>query len=176
MNTTRSAIVIDDDRGFRQSMRLCLETDDARVMTVGISAAALEAVDRSWFDVVLLDLWLQSESCLTVLPEILRRQSGIGVIVITAFASFESAVEAMRLARSTTSRNRSLPTRCANPAGGPLEMSNHEKRLSTVSGGEVGRGPRRNLQAGRPSVRRQQDDRSRVRTSCWITLEEERNH
>ena len=32
-----------------------------------------------------------------MLPEILRRQPGIGVIVITAFATFETAVEAMKL-------------------------------------------------------------------------------
>ena len=97
MDTTWSALIIDDDPGVRQSMRLCLEADDARVMTVGTSAGALEALERSWFDVVFLDLWLQSESGLAVLPEILRRQSGIGVIVITAFATFETAVEAMRL-------------------------------------------------------------------------------
>jgi NtrC-family two-component system response regulator AlgB len=57
----------------------------------------LEALERARFDIVFLDLWLQAESGLTVLPEILRRQAGIGVIVITAFASFETAVEAMRL-------------------------------------------------------------------------------
>jgi NtrC-family two-component system response regulator AlgB len=34
---------------------------------------------------------------LNALPEIIRRQPGIGVVVITAFASFETAVEAMRL-------------------------------------------------------------------------------
>ena len=97
MDTTWSALVVDDDPGVRQSMRLCLEADNARVMGVATSAGALEAVDRSYFDVVFLDLWLQSESGLTVLPEILRRQPGIGVVVITAFASFETAVEAMRL-------------------------------------------------------------------------------
>ncbi len=97
MSTAWSALIVDDDPGVRQSMRLCLEADNARVMTVGTSAGALEALDRSWFDVVYLDLWLQSESGLAVLPEILRRQPGVGVIVITAFASFETAVEAMRL-------------------------------------------------------------------------------
>ena len=97
MDTAWSALIVDDDPGVRQSMRLCLEADDARVMTVGTSAGALEALDRSWYDVVFLDLWLQSESGLAVLPEILRRQPGVGVVVITAFASFETAVEAMRL-------------------------------------------------------------------------------
>src|SRR5262249_8278597 len=67
-----------------------------RVLGVGTTAGALEALERSRFDVVFLDLWLQAESGLTILPEILRRQPGIGVIVITAFASFETAVESMR--------------------------------------------------------------------------------
>ena len=97
MDTNWSALIVDDDPGVRQSMRLCLEVEDARVMGVATSAGALEAIERSYFDVVFLDLWLQSESGLAVLPEIIRRQPGIGVVVITAFASFETAVEAMRL-------------------------------------------------------------------------------
>jgi NtrC-family two-component system response regulator AlgB len=97
MDTTWSALIVDDDPGVRQSVRLCLEVDNARVLGVGTAAGALDALERSRFDVVFLDLWLQAESGLTILPEILRRQPGIGVIVITAFASFETAVEAMKL-------------------------------------------------------------------------------
>ncbi|VTS01834.1 chemotaxis protein : Two component, sigma54 specific, transcriptional regulator, Fis family OS=Isosphaera pallida (strain ATCC 43644 / DSM 9630 / IS1B) GN=Isop_2814 PE=4 SV=1: Response_reg: Sigma54_activat: HTH_8 [Gemmata massiliana] len=92
-----SALVIDDDPAIRQSIRLCLEAENARVQHVGTPAGALDALDRSRFDVVVLDLWLGSESGLTVLPEILRRQPGAGVIVVTAFATYESAVEAMKL-------------------------------------------------------------------------------
>jgi NtrC-family two-component system response regulator AlgB len=97
MDTAWSALIVDDDPGVRQSVRLCLEVDNARVLGVGTAAGALDALERSRFDVVFLDLWLQAESGLTILPEILRRQPGIGVIVITAFASFETAVEAMRM-------------------------------------------------------------------------------
>ena len=57
----------------------------------------MEALERGRFDVVFLDLWLGKESGLSLLPEILRLQPGIGVIVITAFATFETAVEAMKL-------------------------------------------------------------------------------
>jgi NtrC-family two-component system response regulator AlgB len=97
MDPVWSALVIDDDPGVRQSLRLCLESDNAHVLGVGTAAGALDALERRRFDVVFLDLWLQSESGLTVLPEILRRQPGVGVIVITAFATFESAVEAMKM-------------------------------------------------------------------------------
>jgi two-component system, NtrC family, response regulator AlgB len=92
-----SALVIDDDAGIRQSLRLCLESDHARVLGVGTVSGALDALERSHFDVVFLDLWLNAESGLAALPEILRRQPGVGIIVITAFATFESAVEAMKM-------------------------------------------------------------------------------
>jgi NtrC-family two-component system response regulator AlgB len=91
-----SALVVDDDPGVRQSLRLCLEAERARVLGVGSIEAALDALERTQFDVVLLDIWLGDRSGMDALPEILRRSPGSGVIVITAFATFESAVEAMR--------------------------------------------------------------------------------
>lgn len=97
MNTPWSVLILDDDPGVRQSIRLCLEADGARVLGVGTSAGALEALERGRFDVVFLDLWLKAESGLSVLPELMRRQPSVPVIVITAFASYESAVEAMKL-------------------------------------------------------------------------------
>ena len=91
-----SALILDDDPGVRQSIRLCVEADDARALGVATSSGALEALERGRFDVVFLDLWLGAQSGLEVLPEILRRQPDTGIIVITAFASFETAVEAMK--------------------------------------------------------------------------------
>jgi NtrC-family two-component system response regulator AlgB len=97
VDSTWSVLVVDDDPGIRQSLRLCLEPNNARVLGVGTPAAALEVLERSRFDIVFLDLWLGTESGLTTLPEMLRRQPGIAVVVITAFASFDTAVEAMKL-------------------------------------------------------------------------------
>jgi NtrC-family two-component system response regulator AlgB len=97
MDTAWSALIIDDDPGVRQSIRLCLEADNVRALGVGTAAGALEALERGRFDVVFLDLWLKEESGLSLLPEILRRRPGIGVIIITAYATFETAVEAMKL-------------------------------------------------------------------------------
>jgi NtrC-family two-component system response regulator AlgB len=91
-----SALVVDDDSGVRQSLRLCLEASGARVLGVGSGQAATEALDRASFDVVFLDLWLGADSGLVLVPEILRRSPGVGIIVITAFATYESAVDAMK--------------------------------------------------------------------------------
>ena len=56
MDTAWSALIIDDDPGVRQSMRLCLESDGARVLGVATASGALDALERSRFDVVFLDL------------------------------------------------------------------------------------------------------------------------
>ena len=60
------------------------------------AGAALEAVDRGHFDVVFLDLWLGADAGLELLPKILARQPQAGVIVVTAYASIESAVNAIK--------------------------------------------------------------------------------
>ena len=62
---TWSALVVDDDPGIRQSLRLCLEADGARVLGVGTGAAALEAIDRGRFDVVAI-VWPDDQGPPTV--------------------------------------------------------------------------------------------------------------
>jgi NtrC-family two-component system response regulator AlgB len=91
-----SVLIVDDDAGVRQSLRLCLEAMGARALGVGATQAAYEAAERTLFDVIFLDLWLGAESGLEALPQLLRRQPSAGVVVVTAFATFESAVEAMK--------------------------------------------------------------------------------
>jgi NtrC-family two-component system response regulator AlgB len=91
-----TALVVDDDSGVRQSLRLCLEAAGARVLGVATSRGAIEALDRRRFDVVFLDLWLGAEQGLDVLPQMLARQPDLGVIVVTAYASIESAVNAVK--------------------------------------------------------------------------------
>jgi NtrC-family two-component system response regulator AlgB len=66
------------------------------VLGVATGGAALEALERGHFDVVFLDLWLGADAGLELLPELLRRQPGVGVIVVTAYASIESAVNAIK--------------------------------------------------------------------------------
>jgi two-component system, NtrC family, response regulator AlgB len=89
-----AALVVDDDPGIRQSLRVCLEPSFERVLGVGTPAAALEAAQHARFDVVLLDLWLGASSTLPLVADLARRTP---VIVMGAPASFQSAVEAMKL-------------------------------------------------------------------------------
>jgi two-component system, NtrC family, response regulator AlgB len=77
-------------------MAMALESMDHDAVTVSSGAEAFKELKNSAFDVVFLDLKLHQESGLDVLEEILRLSPRASVVIVTAFASIETAVEAMR--------------------------------------------------------------------------------
>jgi NtrC-family two-component system response regulator AlgB len=89
-------LLIDDDASLRKTIRITLETMGHRVAEARDSAQALELLRQSRFEAALLDLRLGRERGLDLLPELLRQAPGLSVVVITAFATIETAVEAMR--------------------------------------------------------------------------------
>jgi two-component system, NtrC family, response regulator AlgB len=91
-----NVLVIDDDASLRRTLRLSLELLGHKAVEARDSAAALENLERQPFDVALLDLRLAQEQGLDILPRLLRLAPALQVIVVTAYATIESAVEAMR--------------------------------------------------------------------------------
>src|SRR3954453_9284392 len=89
-------LVIDDEPSLRRTLRTALESMGHRVAEAGTSVAALETLRRAPFDLAFLDLRLGWENGLHLLPKLLEASGSLPVVVITAFASFDTAVEAMR--------------------------------------------------------------------------------
>jgi len=89
-------LLIDDDPNLRKSLRLALETMDHHVADVRDGAQAEAVLGHGLFDIALLDLQLGRDKGLDVLPGLLRLAPGLAVVVITAYATIETAVEAMR--------------------------------------------------------------------------------
>src|SRR6202043_3760311 len=90
-------LVIDDEKNIRRTMAMALESMDHDAVTVSSGAEAFKELKNSAFDVVFLDLKLHQENGLDVLEEMLRLSPRASVVIVTAFASIETAVEAMRL-------------------------------------------------------------------------------
>ncbi len=91
-----NVLVIDDERNIRQALVICLEGLGCKVAQAATSAAALEAVRREPFHLALCDLRLGSESGLDLVPKLLAERPGLEIVVITAYATVDTAVEAMR--------------------------------------------------------------------------------
>src|ERR1700675_3202234 len=89
-------LVVDDEKNIRRTMAMAIESMDHEVVCAGSGAEAYKELKSSAFDAVFLDLKLYQENGLDVLEEILRLAPRAAVVVVTAFASIETAVEAMR--------------------------------------------------------------------------------
>ncbi|HUL60529.1 MAG TPA: sigma-54 dependent transcriptional regulator [Anaeromyxobacteraceae bacterium] len=89
-------LVVDDEKNIRTTLALCLEGLGCRVAQAASGTAALEALRIEPFDAAFCDLRLGQESGLDLLPRLLAERPGLEVVVITAYATVDTAVEAMR--------------------------------------------------------------------------------
>jgi NtrC-family two-component system response regulator AlgB len=89
-------LIIDDEPSLRRTLHTALESMGHAVSESGAGPAALDLIGSRRFDLALLDLRLGRASGLDLLPELLRAGTGLGVVVMTAFATIDTAVEAMR--------------------------------------------------------------------------------
>jgi len=89
-------LVVDDQRNIRRTMATALESMDHEVATAATGEEAMQELRKASYQVVFLDLKLQQENGLDVLGEILGVAPNAAVVILTAYASVDTAVEAMR--------------------------------------------------------------------------------
>jgi len=97
MNTeTGKILVVDDDADMRGLLSDVLESDGYRVGTAESGEKALQALAEEQYDLVLTDLRMKGMLGTALLSEIKHRYPDTGVILMTAFGTVESAIEAMK--------------------------------------------------------------------------------
>jgi DNA-binding response OmpR family regulator len=99
MNTLADSptiLVVDDEEGIRYFLERFLTREGYQVVTAPSGEAALARLASTEFDVVLLDLKMKDIDGLDVLADLRQRWPSTSVIILTAHASLESAVEALR--------------------------------------------------------------------------------
>jgi len=91
-----SILVVDDEEVVRDVLERLLEPAGFRVETANTADEGLSRLKGEVFQLVLLDLMLPDRSGMEVLRETLRRNPYQTVLMMTAHATVENAVEAMR--------------------------------------------------------------------------------
>ncbi len=98
MASSPLVIVIDDEKGSRESMAIALEKADLEVRTFDEAGQALDYLaDRPEVCVAVCDLKMPEMSGLDFLNAVRERSLDLGVILVTGYGSIENAVEAMRV-------------------------------------------------------------------------------
>jgi two-component system response regulator GlrR len=89
-------LLVDDDRNLIELVKMRLESADYEVTTALDEEAALAAVKSQIFDLSLVDLQLVHQDGIWLMEELHLITPEMPVIILTAYGSIESAVEAMK--------------------------------------------------------------------------------
>jgi DNA-binding NtrC family response regulator len=93
---TAKILVVDDERDICRALEFLLSREGYKVVTANSGREALKKIESEDFDLVISDLRMEDIDGLQVLEKALAMNSSLIVIIMTAFASVESAVEAMK--------------------------------------------------------------------------------
>jgi len=91
-----SLLVVDDEESVAVTMGAILELDGYAVAISTTGADALKKLHETTFDLILTDLRLDDADGLTILSEVCRVQPDAVSIILTGYASLESAIKALR--------------------------------------------------------------------------------
>ena len=89
-------LVVDDDRNLLELIKMRLESSNYEVTTALVEEDAVEAVKRQVFDLSIVDLQLDQKNGISLMEELHLILPEMPVIILTAYGSIESAVEAMK--------------------------------------------------------------------------------
>ena len=95
MKEKESILIIDDDESTCRMLSLMLGKRGYEMETAGTGKEALEKVKERFFNVALLDIRLPDMEGVELLEPLRRMHPDIAIIVLTAYASVETAMQAV---------------------------------------------------------------------------------
>ena len=90
-------LIVDDEQSYRQLLSLVFEGDGHSIRTASNGREALSLLQREPADVVISDVRMPDMDGIEMLSSVRETQPDLGVVLMTAFASVETAREAFKL-------------------------------------------------------------------------------
>lgn len=91
------AMIVDDEQNIRKVLKTLISEEDFEVFEAGCIADASGLIDKYYFDIAIIDIRLPDGSGIDLLTTTKDKSPDTIVLIITAFASAESAIAAMKL-------------------------------------------------------------------------------
>jgi len=146
-------LVVDDERNIRKTLAVCLESLRCQVTECGSVVSALEALQRSAFDLAFVDLRLGREDGLELIPRLLAERPGLDIVIITAYATFDTAVEAIRRGARDYLPKPFTPAQIERAVTQARERRELVHRLSDLEERLAGAEPEVSLETASPAMR-----------------------
>lgn len=90
-------LIVDDDLIIRQMLESFLQSEGMEVSYAADGKTALTILEKDKFDIILTDLMMPNMSGIELMKEVLSKGINTPFIIMTAFGTIQTAVEAMRI-------------------------------------------------------------------------------
>lgn len=91
------ALIVDDEQNIRKVLNVLLSENGFEIREAANIAGANKLINEHYFDIAIIDLRLSDGSGIDILKTIKEQNPETVVLIITAFASTETAIAAMKL-------------------------------------------------------------------------------
>jgi len=97
MPQASSILIVDDEPNLRRSLAMILQREGCQVTAAGSAAEALRYLEAGVFQLAFLDIKMPDMDGITLLGEVRAKYPDMPIFIITAHATLETAVQAVRL-------------------------------------------------------------------------------
>jgi DNA-binding NtrC family response regulator len=91
------ALIVDDDRTLREGCASVLRAEGIIVEVTARGEEAIQMINRSRYDIMLVDVYLEPVSGIDVLKAVMATSPSTLVVLMTGNPSVDSSIEAMRI-------------------------------------------------------------------------------
>ncbi len=146
-------IVIDDEKNIRVTLGFCLEQTGCQVTAVSSTESALNALTQQPYDLALLDLRLGESSGLDLIPKLIANCPNLLVVVMTAYATVDSAVEAIRRGATDYLAKPFTPAQIRQVVDQCLKQRDLKRQVTDLEGRLREAAPETDLESDSPKLR-----------------------
>jgi NtrC-family two-component system response regulator AlgB len=146
-------LVIDDEKNIRATLSLCLEQTGCQVTAVSSAESALSALAQQLYDLAFLDVRLGDSSGLDLIAKLLVDCPNLLVVVITAYATIDSAVEAIKRGASDYLPKPFTPAQIRHVVDQCIRQRDLKRRVTDLEGRLRDAVPETDLESDSPKLR-----------------------
>lgn len=156
-------LVVDDDDGIRKTVRLCLTGAGYRVTEASTGEAAVQNAKRSPPDLALVDLRLGGMDGLAVTKALKQEVPHTTIVLMTAYATIDNAVEAIRSGAFDYLPKPFTPQQLLHTVQRALESAHLVQRVAELE--RAGRGVQARFETKSPAMKQVLEMAARVADS-----------
>ncbi|MGZ8452776.1 MAG: sigma-54-dependent transcriptional regulator [Candidatus Binatia bacterium] len=146
-------LVIDDEKNIRTTLAFCLEQAGCQVTAVASADGALDALSQQAYDLAFLDVRLGQSNGLDLIPKLIAVCPNLMVVIVTAYATVDSAVEAIKRGAADYLAKPFTPEQIRHLVDQSVKQRDIKRQLTELEGRLREAAPETDLESDSPKVR-----------------------